>query len=119
MDFIGDENYDTILRLHMARSQFINKDYNYILELINDILGLEGDLKYKQLCDCKKINSKLFEKKSFKKKLFSHSAKIKDNLSIELNENNKPVSELRKILKTIGYNLRYSKKYDYYSIITI
>jgi len=118
MDFIGDDNYDIILKLHMARSKFINKDYNYILEMINDIMGLEGDLKYKQLCDFKKVNGKVFEKKSFKKKLFSHSSKIKKKLGIELNENNKPISELRKILKTISYNLRHNKKYDYYSIIT-
>lgn len=116
MDFIGDDTYDLILKLKLAKNEATQKEYNYILELLNSIAGLKGDFKYKSLLDFNKVSENIFEKEETKKIFYDNKGKIKKILKIEINKDNKITSELRKIVNSEGYKLKYNTKYKTYSI---
>lgn len=116
MEPIGDTNYDMLLKIKQMRNGIRKNGYDAVLNLLNDLMNLKGEYRYNALTEFKYVaESNLTQEKS---RCFDrYKSIIKKELNIDINPKNDIITELRKILKSQGYRLRYYTKAKKYSII--
>lgn len=118
MNEIGDPCYDKLLKLNMLRAELGIKSYNITLKLLNDLMELKGENKYKCFMDFKCVSEKCLVFDEIKiKKMEKYRKKFKKHLGLDLDLDNVLVTELRRILESQGYKLKHYTKTKTYTII--
>jgi len=103
-------------KVDMYNNKIISKKYNFILDFINEWFELTEKSKYVTLTDFKNISEKLI--KENKEIIDINKEKIKNILSIDIEDEIDFIIIIRKILKVINYSIGYrtNNNIKYYSI---
>ena len=114
---------DYMRQMEKYRLDQIKEKYNFILELLNDILKLKDERKYTTLTLIKNVPQKLFTDIFDNNEIFDKKKEqIKNIFGIEMNKEELNDAEINKTLRTmlssIGYKIYPSKYNDklYWSI---
>ena len=114
---------DYMRQMEKYRLDQIKEKYNFILELLNDILKLKDERKYTTLTLIKNVPQKLFTDIFDNNEIFDKKKEqIKNIFGIEMNKEELNDAEINKTLRTmlssIGYKIHPSKYNDklYWSI---